>query len=100
MDSSLPGDAFLPNDFSSEFQFDCTFGFDREFDFVFGGNFNFLGVQQSGFSGAPLGDDPFDYNGVSIDCSIKDCVSFRRPRCHRIRRSNCHFWIESVKKSC
>ena len=37
MDSSLRGDAFPSNDFSSELQFDCAFGFDGEFDFVFGG---------------------------------------------------------------
>ena len=37
MDSSLRGDAFPSKDFSSEFQFDCAFGFDGEFDFVFGG---------------------------------------------------------------
>jgi hypothetical protein len=51
MDSSLQGDAFLPNDFSSEFQFDCAFGFDGEFDFGFGGDFNFLSAQESGFGG-------------------------------------------------
>ena len=86
MDSSLCGDAFPSNDFSSEFQFDFLFGFDGEFDYMFGGNFNFLGVQQSGFSGsgAPIGDDPFDYDGVSINCSIKDYVSFRRHHCHCI----------------
>ena len=37
MDPFLRGDAFLPNDFSSEFQFDCAFGFDGEFNFGFGG---------------------------------------------------------------
>ena len=37
MDSSLHSDAFPSNDFSSEFQFDCAFGFDGEIDFGFGG---------------------------------------------------------------
>ena len=100
MDFSLQGDAFPSNDFSSEFQFDCAFGFDGEFDFGFGGDSNFLSAQESGFGGASCGADPFDYNSISIDCSIEDHVSFRR-RCHRrICRSNRHFWIESVKKSC
>ena len=100
MDSSLRGDAFPSNDFSSEFQFECAFGFDREFDFGFGGDFNFLSAQESGFGGASFGADPFDYDGVSIDCSIEDYVSFRRRRRCRIRQSNRHFRIESVKKSC
>ena len=100
MDSSLRGDAFPPINFSSEFQFDCAFGFDGEFDFGFGTDFNFLSAQESGFGGASFGADPFDYDGVSIDCSIEDYVSFRHHRCHRIRRTNHHFWIESVKKSC
>ena len=65
MDSSLHGDAFPSNDFSSEFQFDCAFGFDGEFDFGFGGDFNFLSAHESGFGGSPLGDDQFEYDGVS-----------------------------------
>ena len=100
MDSSLRGDAFPSNDFSLEFQFDCAFGFDGEFDFGFGGDFNFLSAQESGFGGTSFGADPFDYDGVSIQCSIKDDVSFRRRRRHHIRQSNCHFQIENVKKSC
>ena len=88
MDSSLHGDAFLSDDFSSEFQFDCSFGFDGEFDFGFGGDFDFLG------------DDQFEYDGVSIDHSIEDYVAFRRRRRRRIRRTNRHFRIESVKSSC
>ena len=100
MDTSLHGDAFLSNDFSSEFQFDCAFVFDGEFDFGFGGDFNFLSVHESGFGGSPLGDDPFEYDGVSIDYSIEDYVAFRRRRRRRIRRTNRHFRIESVKKSC
>jgi hypothetical protein len=100
MDSSLRGDAFPPNDFSSEFQFDCAFGFDGEFDFGFGGDFNFLSAQESGFGGASFGADPFDYNRVSFDCSIEDYVSFRHCCCRRIRQTNLHFRIESVKKSC
>jgi hypothetical protein len=100
MDSSLHGDTFPPNEFSSEFQFDCAFGFDGEFDFGFGGDFNFLSAQESGFGGASFGANPFDYDGVSIDCSIEDYVSFRRHRRRHIRRTNCHFRIESVKKSC
>jgi hypothetical protein len=100
MDSSLRGDAFPPNDFSSEFQFDCAFGFDGEFDFGFGGDFNFLSAQESGFGGASFGADPLDYDGVSIDCSIEDYVSFRCRCCRCIRRTNRHFRIESVKKSC
>ena len=100
MDSSLCGDAFPSNNFSSEFQFDCAFGFDGEFNFGFGGDFNFLSALESGFGGASLGDDQFDYDGISIDYSIKDYVSFRC--CHRrcIQQSNRQFWIESVKKSC
>ena len=97
MDSSLCGDAFPSSDFSSEFQFDCAFGFDGEFDFGFWGDFNFLSAQESGHH---LGDDQFDYDGVSIDYSIEDYVAFRRRRRCRIRRTNCHFRIESVKKSC
>ena len=89
MDSSLHGDAFPSDDFSSEFQFDCAFGFDGEFDFGFGGDFNFLSA-----------DDQFEYDGVSIDHSIEDYVAFRRRRHRRIRRTNRHFRIESVKKSC
>ena len=100
MDSSLRRDAFPLNNFSLEFQFDCAFGFDGEFNFGFGGDFNFLSVQESGFGGASFGADPFDYDGIPIDCSIEDYVSFMRRRRLRIRRSNCHFWIESVKKSC
>ena len=99
MDSSLCGDAFPSNNFSSEFQFDSAFGFDGEFNFGFGGDFNFLSAQESGFGGASLGDDQFDYDGISIDYSIKDYVAFRRHRRRRICRSNHHFWIESVKKS-
>jgi hypothetical protein len=99
MDSSLCGVAFPSNNFSSEFQFDCAFGFDREFDFGLGGDFNFLSAQESGFGGASFGADPFDYNGVSIDCSIEGYVSVRHRCCRCIRRINCHFWIESVKKS-
>jgi hypothetical protein len=100
MDSSLRGDAFLSNDFSSEFQFDCAFGLDGEFDFGFGGDFNFLSTHESGFGGSPLGDDQFEYDGVSIDHSIEDYVAFRHRRRRRIRRTNRHFRIESVKKSC
>ena len=100
MDLSLCGVAFPSNIFSSEFQFDCAFGFDGEFNFGFGGDFNFLSVHKSGFGGASFGADPFDYDGVSIDCSIEGYVSFRRRRCRRIRQTNRHFWIESVKKSC
>ena len=37
MDFSLCGEAFPSNDFSSEFQFDCAFGFDGEIDFGVGG---------------------------------------------------------------
>jgi hypothetical protein len=37
MDFSLCGEAFPSKDFSSEFQFDCAFGFDGEFDFGMGG---------------------------------------------------------------
>jgi hypothetical protein len=85
-------------DFSLEFLFDCAFGFDGEFNFGFGGDFNFL--SESGFGGSPLGDDQFEYDGVSIDHSIKDYVAFRRRRRHRICRTNHHFRIESVKKSC
>ena len=88
MDSSLHGDAFPPDDFSSEFQFDCSFGFDGEFDFGFGGDFDFFG------------EDQFEYDGVSIDHSVEDYVAFRRRRRRRIRRTNRHFRIESVKKSC
>ena len=88
MDSSLHGDAFPPDDFSSEFQFDCAFGFDGEFDFGFGGDFDFFG------------EDQFEYDGVSIDHSIEDYVAFRRRRRRRIRRTNRHFRIESVKFSC
>ena len=65
-----------------------------------GGDFNFLSVQESGFGGASFGADPFDYDGVSIDCSIEDYVSFRHHCCCRICRTNHQFWIESVKKSC
>ena len=90
----------MSSDFSSEFQFDCAFGFDGEFDFGFGGDFNFLSAQESGFGGSPLGDDQFDYDGVLIDYSIEDYVAFRRRRRRRIRHSNRHFRIESVKKSC
>jgi hypothetical protein len=46
-----------------------------------------------------LGDDQFDYDGVSIDYSIEDYVAFRRHRRRRIRRTNRHFRIESIKKS-
>jgi hypothetical protein len=91
MDSSLRGDAFLSNDFSSEFQFDCAFGLDGEFDFGFGGDFNFLSTHESGFGGSPLGDDQFEYDGVSIDHSIEDYVAFRHRRRRRIRRTNRHF---------
>ena len=83
MDSSLHGDAFPSNDFSSEFQFDCAFGFDREFNFGLGGDFNFLSVQESGFGGAPLGDESFDYDGISIDYSIEDYVANSRRRSRR-----------------
>jgi hypothetical protein len=100
MDSSLHGDAFPSNDFSSEFQFDCAFGFDGEFDFGFGGDFNFLSAHDSGFGGSPLGDDQFEYDGVSIDHSIEDYVAFRRHCRRHIHRTNHHFRIESVKKSC
>ena len=100
MDSSLCGDAFPSNDFSSEFQFDCAFGFDGEFDFGFWGDFNFLSAQESGFGGASLGDDQFHYDGVLIDYSIEDYVAFRRRRRCRIHRTNHHFRIESVKKPC
>jgi hypothetical protein len=100
MDSSHRRDAFPSNNFSLEFQFDCAFGLDGEFDFGFGGDFNFLSAQESGFGGASFGADPFDYDGVSIDCSIEDYVLFRRHRRLRIHRSNRHFRIESVKKSC
>jgi hypothetical protein len=68
--------------------------------FGFGGDFNFLSSQESGFGGASFGSDPFDYDGVSFECSIKDNVSFRRHRRHRICQSNRHFQIVSVKKSC
>ena len=85
MDSSLCGVAFPSNNFSSEFQFDCAFGFDGEFDFGFGGDFNFLSAKESGFGGTSFGADPFDYNGVSIDCSIEGYVSFRHCRCRHIR---------------
>jgi hypothetical protein len=71
MDSSLHGDAFPSNDFSSEFQFDCAFGFDGEFDFGFGGDFNFLSAHESGFGGSPLGDDQFEYGtSVKLHCHI------------------------------
>jgi hypothetical protein len=70
MDFSLHGDAFPSNDFSSEFQFGCAFGFDGEFDFRFVGDFNFLSAHESGFGGSPLGDDQFEYDGVSIDHSM------------------------------
>jgi hypothetical protein len=76
MDSSLCGDAFPLNNFSSEFQFDCVFGFDGEFEFGFGGDFNFLSAQESGFGGASLGDNQFDNDGILIDYSIKDYVAF------------------------
>jgi hypothetical protein len=61
-----------------------------------GGDFNFLSAQESGHQ---LGDDQFDYDGVSIDYSIEDYVAFRRRRRRRIRRTNRHFRIESIKKS-
>ena len=99
MDSSLRGDAFPPNDFSSEFQFDCAFGFDGEFDFGFGGNFNFLRAHESGFGGSPLGDDPFEYDGVSIDHSIEDYVAFRRRRRRRIRRTKIAIFELRVSRS-
>ena len=86
--------------FSSEFQFDCAFWFDGEFDFGFWGDFNFLSTQESEFAGASLGADPFDYNGVSIDYSIKNYVVFSRCRYRRKCWSNRHFQIESVQTSC
>jgi hypothetical protein len=91
MDSSLHGDAFRLNDFSSEFQFDCAFGFDGEFDFGFGGDFNFLSAHENEFGGSPHGDNQFEYDGISIDHSSEDYVEFRRRRCRRIRRTNRHF---------
>ena len=100
MDSSLRRDAFPLNNFSLEFQFDCAFGFDGEFNFGFGGDFNFLSAHESGFGGSPLGDDQFDYDGVSINYSIEDYVAFRRRRRRCNCRTNHHFRIESVKKSC
>ena len=48
-----------------------------------GGDFNFLSAQESGFVGSPLGDDQFDYDGVSIDYSIEDYVANSRRRSRR-----------------